>query len=108
MYLSSKHLDGTGLAAGYYEFGADGKMIVPEEEEPEVLNGPQADGTLYINGVKQLAYQLVEYEGDYYFISDYHKYAVNKRMYLSSKHLEKTGLAAGYYEFGTDGKMIIG
>ena len=70
-------------------------------------NGACDDGYFYINGVKQYAYQLIEFEGNYYFIGDYNKYVVNKTMYVSAKHLEGTGLTAGYYTFDSDGKMII-
>ena len=99
IYLTAQVLEGSGLQPGYYEFGADGKMILK--------NGAMDDGFFYINGVKQLAYQLIKFEGDYYFINDYHKYAVNKRIYLTAQIMEGTGLKAGYYEFGADGKMII-
>ena len=99
VYLSSARLAGTGLQAGYFDFGADGKMILK--------NGACDDGYFYINGVKQYAYQLIEFEGNYYFIGDYNKYVVNKTMYVSAKHLEGTGLTAGYYTFDSDGKMII-
>ena len=99
VYLSAKHLEGTPFKPGYFEFGADGKMILK--------NGAMDDGYFYINGEKQLAYQLIEFEGDYYFISDYNKYVVNKRVYLSSKHTNGTGLKPGYYTFGADGKLII-
>ena len=65
------------------------------------------DGFLYINDVKQTAYQLVEFEGAYYFISDYHKIAVDVRLYMTAQVLEGTDLKPGYYQFGADGKMII-
>ena len=72
-----------------------------------IKNGPEADGYFYVSGVKQMAYQLIEFEGAYYFISDYNKYVVNKRMHVSAARLEGTGLKAGYYEFDATGKMII-
>lgn len=96
LYLN-KALEGTGLKAGYYEFDAEGKMIL--------LNGPY-NGYFYKDGVKLLAYQLVEFEGNYYYISDGNRLAMNTRLYLN-KVLEGTGLPSGYYEFGADGKMII-
>ena len=107
LYLN-KVLEGTDLEAGNYEFDSDGKMIL--EEEPStpddgVMNGVVGD-YFYINGEKQLAYQLVKYEGNYYYISDGHKIARNVKLYLN-KALEGTGLATGYYEFDADGKMII-
>jgi glucan-binding YG repeat protein len=99
IYLSGKFLEGTDFKAGYFEFGADGKMVLN--------NGPMDDGFFYIKGVKQQAYQLIEFEGDYYFINDGHKYAANKTIYLTSRFLAGTDLKPGYYTFGADGKMII-
>ena len=57
--------------------------------------------------MKQEAYQLIEFEGYYYFIYDGHKYVVNDTKYLSEAHLEGTGLKDGYYEFDATGKMIL-
>ena len=99
IYLSAKFVEGTDLAVGYYEFDENGKMLR--------LNGPVGD-YFYENGVKLKAYQLVEFEGNYYFINDSNKLAKNKRLYMSEKFVEGTGLKAGYYEFDADGKMIIG
>ena len=105
LYLN-KALEGTGLAAGYYEFDAEGKMIIPEEPPVEETKNGVVDGFLYINGEKQLAYKLVQFEGSYYYVSDGHKVAKSTKLYLN-KALEGTGLAKGYYEFDADGKMII-
>ena len=119
--------DGAPLAAGYYEFDAEGKMILgdapvtpdtpdtpvtPPASEEEVKHGI-IRGSLYINGVKQTAYKLVEFEGAYYFINDGHKIAVSCKIFLGSQfvagHTDNDGapLAVGYYEFGADGKMIL-
>ncbi len=110
IYLSERFVegftfeDGTPLHVGYYEFDADGKMII--------LNGPVGD-YFYKNNVRQNAYQLVEFEGNFYFINDSHKIAKNKKIYLSEKFIEGftfedgTPLQVGYYEFDADGKMII-
>ena len=99
LYMSAKFVEGTDLKVGYYEFDADGKMILK--------NGPDGD-YFYINGVRQNAYQLIEFEGNYYFINDSHKLAKNKRLYMSQRFVEGTDLKVGYYEFDADGKMIIG
>ena len=72
-----------------------------------IKNGANSDGYFYIDGVKQKAYQLVEYNGDYYFISDYNKYVVNKTMFVEARFLTGTAFQPGYYEFGEDGKMIV-
>ena len=108
IYLSAAHVSGKTLPGGramqpgYYEFGADGKMIVPE-----VKNGV-IDGYLYINDVQMKAYQLVEFDGDFYFITDYHKVAMSTKIYLTATVIGDRDLKPGYYEFGTDGKMIVG
>jgi len=99
LYLSDKFLKGTDLPAGGYYFDADGKMVVK--------NGPQEDGTFYLNNVQQKCYQLVEFEGNYYFVNDGHKIAKNKTLYLSDKFLKGTDLAADCYYFDEDGKMVL-
>ncbi len=99
VYLSAKFIEGTDLVEGYYEFGADGKMVIK--------NGAWSDGFFYIDNVRQSAYKLINYEGNYYFVGDGHKYAKSQRIYLSAKFIEGTDLVEGYYEFGADGKMVI-
>ncbi len=99
VFIEQKLLEGTSLKPGYYTFGADGKM--------ELKNGPNEDGYFYIKGEKQLAYQVIEFEGDYYYIGNYHKYYVNKRVFIEQKLLEGTSLKPGYYTFGADGKMEL-
>ena len=99
MYMEARFLNGTPFKAGYFTFGADGKMLLK--------NGADADGYFYLNGVKQLAYQLIEFEGNYYFISNYNKYVADKTMYMESRFLKGTDLKPGYYTFAADGKMII-
>ena len=99
VYLAQDILAGTDFASGYYEFGADGKMVIK--------NGADADGYFYLNGVKQKAYQLIEFEGDYYYIAEYHKYVTDKKVYLAQDILAGTDLLPGFYEFGADGKMLI-
>ncbi len=104
LYLSDRFVngftyeDGTPLKAGYYTFDENGKMVM--------LNGPVGD-YFYENNVRLNAYQLVEFEGNYYFINDSHKLAKNKRIYLSQRFVEGTDLKVGYYNFDADGKMII-
>ena len=99
VYLAQDILAGTDFMPGYYEFGADGKMVIK--------NGAEADGYFYLNGVKQKAYQLIEFEGGYYYIAEYHKYVTDKRVYLTQDILAGTDFMPGYYEFGADGKMVI-
>ena len=99
IYLSARFVDEYGLPVGYYDFDETGKMILK--------NGPDVDGYFYLNNVKQRAYQLVEFEGNYYFINDNNKYAVNKRIYLSARFVDDFDLPVGYYDFDETGKMII-
>ena len=110
VYLSANFVsghtfaDGTPIAAGYYEFDADGKMIIK--------NGPDGD-YFYRNGVRLGRYQLVEFEGDYYFIDAGDKLLKNVRVYLSERFVEGktfadgTPIAPGYYTFDADGKMVL-
>ena len=110
LYLSDRFVsgktfaDGTPIPAGYYEFDADGKMIIK--------NGVYGN-FMYKNNKIVKAYQLVNYDGDYYFINDGHMIARNIRLYLSDRFVsgktfaDGTPIPAGYYEFDADGKMII-
>ncbi len=96
--------DGTPLKAGCYNFDENGKMII--------LNGVVGD-YLYKNNERLNAYQLVEVDGDYYFINDGHKIAKNTVLYLGERFVngftfaDGTPVTPGYYTFDADGKMII-
>ena len=105
VYLNAQFLVGTEYEGhvGYYEFDADGKLVkAPEWKEGEI------NGYLYIDNVMQTAYQLVEYDGNIYFISDAHKIAKSCRLFLGAGFTEPMGLPAGYYEFDANGHMIRG
>ena len=99
LYLSLTFVDGTGFDPGYYEFDENCKMII--------RNGPQENGTFYVNGAQMKAYQLLQYQGDWYFISDGHRYVKNARVYLSQQFVDGTDFVPAYYEFAEDGKLII-
>ena len=80
---------------------------------PEVLNGV-VDDRVYINGVLQKAFQLVEVDGDFYFINDgNNRIAKNITLYLSEKYVvgktfsDGSTLSAGYYYFDNNGKMVL-
>ena len=62
--------------------------------------------TLYVNAIRQLAYNLVKVGDDYYFVGDNHAVVRNRSVYLGDKAV-KAGLNAGYYYFGADGKMEL-
>ena len=101
-FVSGKYFpDGREITVGYYEFDADGKMVI---EEPK--NGVIGD-YLYIDDVKQTRYKLVEYDGYFYFINDGDKVAKSTTLYLSEKFVEGTPISAGTYKFDADGKMIV-
>ena len=93
------------LAAGFYDFGADGKMIDPPVVKDPTKNGIVAeDGTLYyyVDGVKSYA-GLIEINGDYYYVNSSCKVVTTYHYWVNHTN----GLMpAGFYDFGTDGKMI--
>ncbi len=97
-YLTPDLVEGTPFTVGYYDFDAEGKMIIK--------NGPQPDGYFYLNGVRQTAYQVVEYENNYYYIYDGHKIAKNVTLYIMPEHLRGTYFVEWYYSFDEEGKMI--
>jgi hypothetical protein len=110
LYLSEQFVnghtfaDGTRVVPGYYQFDTEGKMLVK--------NGPDGD-YFYKNGIRQPRYQMVEFEGNFYFINDGDKLAKNIRLYLNQQFVEGftfadgTPVVAGYYEFDAEGKMIV-
>ena len=99
--------DGRAIQVGYYEFDAEGKMIVPE-----IKHGVVGD-YLYINDVKQVRYRLVNFEGNYYFIDAGDKIIKDKTVYLVERYVagvyleDGTALKPGYYTFDAEGKMIL-
>jgi len=115
IYLTSEYVkgfyyeNGAPLTVGYYTFGADGKMVI---NETTVKNGV-IDGYMYINNERVNRYALIEFEDNFYFVSDGRKVAMNKTIYLTDEYLvgftyeDGTPLAAGYYTFDAEGKMVI-
>ena len=109
--INVAHTNGL-LPAGEYEFGADGKMILPEEEPevPVVKNGIvlDEDGEIryYVDGVATYAGLVRDAEGNYYYINSSKK-AVKNRKYGINIANTNGLLPAGEYEFDADGKMII-
>ncbi|MBO5332867.1 MAG: hypothetical protein J6B37_01995 [Clostridia bacterium] len=109
-YLSEERIngltyaDGTPIAVGSYEFDENGKMII--------LNGVVGNN-VYKNNIKLKAYQLVEVDGDFYFIGDRHEIIKGRKAYLSEERIngltyaDGTPIAVGSYEFDENGKMIM-
>ena len=96
------------LPAGVYEFGADCKMIIPEE--PKVKQGlvQDEDGEIryYVDGVATYAGLVQDDEGNYYYINSTKK-AVRSCSYGIGAAKTNGLLPAGVYEFGADCKMIL-
>ncbi len=97
VYLTAQFTAQYGLAVGKYAFDADGKMIVK--------HGVVGD-YFYLNGTLQRAYQLVEFEGDYYFINDGNKVTKNATVHLNARFVSQYGFAVGKYTFDENGKML--
>ena len=91
----------TGYAEGEYEFDADGKMI-----GKLIKNGPVGD-YFYVDDVLQKAFQLVEYDGYYYFINSGNKIAKNCTIYLTAEFASEFELPVGYYGFDSEGRLIV-
>ena len=98
------YADGTPITAGWYEFDENGKMVI--------LNGV-VDNHIYKNNTMLKAYQLVEVDGEFYYIGDRHEIIKGRKAYVSEERIngltyaDGTPITAGYYEFDADGKMII-
>ena len=99
------------LPAGFYDFGADGKMLNPPtvtpdpDPDPEVKNGiVSEDGELYyyVDGVKTYA-GLIQIDGDYYYVNSSCKVVTTPHYWVNRPN---DLLPAGFYDFGEDGKML--
>ncbi len=109
-YLSAERIngltyaDGTPIEPGYYNFDENGKMVI--------LNGIVGN-SIYKNNTKLKAYQLVEIDGDFYFIGDRHEIVKNKRIYLNEARIngltyaDGTPITPGYYNVDENGKLVI-
>ncbi|MBQ2988591.1 MAG: phosphodiester glycosidase family protein [Clostridia bacterium] len=94
---------------GEYTFGADGKMIVVENEPEVVKNGlyVDEDGEIryYVNNVATYAGVVKDAEGNLYYINSSKKAVKNCKYAISAA--KANGLVEpGEYTFGADGKMI--
>ena len=86
------------LSKGYYEFGADGKMLQGVVEK--------ADGLYYydLGNTKNLG--LIERDGEYYYVGEGGKLEIG-RVWVGS-YASNGLMGAGYREFGEDGAMLNG
>jgi glucan-binding YG repeat protein len=90
------------MEAGYYEFGADGYMIVSDIEDGIV----EENGVLYyyLNGQKQLGLGLVQLEnGSYIYVRTNGELAVGSYWITNNNGL----LNEGMYVFGEDGILSV-
>ncbi len=103
MYKDTRLWVGTnnyGVKAGYYDFGADGKMVIP------MKNGFVTEGGYtyyYDNGTKLLGFQKIG-EDYYIFNKSSGKMYSDAKMWVGDNDY---GIEAGMYYFGEDGKMVI-
>ena len=71
------------------------------------------DNHFYKDDVMQRAYQLVEFDGDFYYIGDRHEIVKDKKVYIKAERTndltfaDGTPITAGWYEFDENGKMVI-
>ncbi|MBQ4562238.1 MAG: phosphodiester glycosidase family protein [Clostridia bacterium] len=107
--------DGTPVPQAYYDFDADGKMVI-EADEPDTPDTPVLNGLVgdhyYINGVMVGNYYgLVEHEGNFYYVNDNAKIIKDVRKYVNKTNgltfADGTPVPQAYFEFDEDGKMII-
>ena len=94
--------DGTPISRAWYEFDADGKMV---------LKHGLIDGIYYEYG-KVVTYKgLIEIDGEYYYIADHAKPVTNKTHYVLNTNgltwADGSPIAKGNYEFDANGKMVM-
>lgn len=96
LYVSEAKANGY-KAPGYYDFAADGKMVVKEGI---------IDGNYYEDGSLVPGKGLVEIDGSYYFVKQTGAIFTGSSLYVSDA--KANGLVApGYYQFNADGTMIV-
>ena len=109
LYFTSNFVAGTTLNVGRYEIDADGRLIA--ESGPVVKNGPVGD-YFYRDGKIVPGNQLVQYEGDWYYVGAGNKLAKNCRLYFTYNFVvgktfsDGCMIEIGYHTFDENGKMI--
>ncbi len=92
-YVSAQWTNGY-FAAGTYDFGADGKMV---------LKNGVIDGYYYINGAIVKGAGVVEYDNGYYYINSSGQVVTGKKYVTEEK--ANGLLSVGIHDFGADGKL---
>jgi glucan-binding YG repeat protein len=95
--------DGSPVTVGYYEFDAEGKMI---------LKQGFIDDQYYVNGIPLPAYYcLIEDSGSFYYLNDYGKPVKDTRKYVNKTNAltfaDGTPIPKDYFYFDAEGKMVI-
>ena len=89
------------MEAGRYTFDETGKMA-------NIKNGiVNENGTLYFykNNVVQYNAGLINLDGNYYYVRSNGVVVAGQGYWITN--VGTTGIPAGYYEFGTDGVMVL-
>jgi glucan-binding YG repeat protein len=86
------------LPKGYYEFGADGKMLQGVAEKEDGLYYYDLGNTQYLG--------LIERDGEFYYVNEGGKLETG-RVWVGS-YASNGLMTKGYYEFGADGAMLNG
>ena len=112
--FAASSTNGLDVQPGRYFFEADGKMVIPEPEEPgtpEVKDGLvfEANGDIrfYENGVAVAKGLVQDAEGNYYFINSTKKAVKNTWYAFAASGTNGLDVQPGKYFFGTDGKMVL-
>ena len=94
-----------GFAAGYYYFQADGTMLIPDFENG-VKEIVEIDGNLYfvVDGVTMKG-GLYELDGEYYYAQTNGKLVVGNTIWISTFN-DLIAPGNGYFAFDAEGKMI--
>ena len=93
--------NGYGLAAGHYVLGTDGKLQVVKNGW---LTNDKGQTFYYVNDERVKG--LYEIDGDYYYFNTGSGLlTVNKTIWVAKSNAY--GLAAGNYELGADGKLVV-
>ena len=103
MYADAKMWVGEndyGFEPGYYQFGADGKMIVPGPKNGFV----EENGATYYYIDGELAKGLTKIGDDYYFFNlSSGKLYKDRNLWVGANDY---GFEGGMYYFDADGKMV--
>ena len=92
--------DGTAVAKAWYDFDAEGKLV---------LKNGLVNGVYYENG-KVITYKgLIQQDGNFYYISSHGKPVANKNYFISNTNgltwADGTPVTKGMYAFDAEGKM---